>query len=148
MARFVATFDSALPPQDAFAYLADVERFVEWDPSVVRSTLVAGSAPGADASYDVEVKNGPRTMTLRYRTTVWDPPQRFVLHAETRWLQSLDEIRVEPRDGGSRVTYDASLTLKGIGRVFDPALGVVFRRIGDRAVPGLRRALHAESVAP
>jgi hypothetical protein len=147
MARFVATLDSALPTQEAFAYLADVERFVEWDPSVVRSTRVEGSAPGAGASYDVEVKNGPRTVTLRYRTTEWDPPRRMLLRAETRWLVSLDEIRVEPRAGGSRVTYDASLTLKGIGRLFDPALGVVFRRIGDRAVPGLRRGLHAEGVA-
>jgi hypothetical protein len=36
--------------------------------------------------------------------------------------------------------------LRGIARILDPALGVLFRRIGDRAVPGLRRALRAEVV--
>ena len=146
MGRYVATLHSSLPPAEAFAYLADVERFAEWDPSVVRSTRVEGSAAGPDAAYDIEVKNGPRTVILHYRTIAWEPPRRFVLRAESRLLCSLDEIRVEPRDGGSRVTYDATLTLKGIARIFDPALGLLFRRIGDRAVPGLRRGLHAETV--
>ena len=146
MARYIATLHSALPPAEAFAYLADVERFAEWDPSIVRSTRVEGSAPGPDSAYDIEVKNGPRTVTLRYRTIAWDPPRRLVLRAESRLLCSLDEIRVEPRDDGSRVTYDATLTLKGVARLLDPALGILFRRIGDRAIPGLRRALHAEVV--
>jgi hypothetical protein len=85
-------------------------------------------------------------MTLRYRTTEWDPPRRLVLSAESRLLRSVDAIRVEPREGGSLVTYDARLTLKGIARFLDPALGILFRRIADRAVPGLQRALHAELV--
>jgi hypothetical protein len=146
MARCVATMHSSLPVAQAFAYLADVERFGEWDPSIVRSTRVTGNGPGPDASYDIEVKNGPRTMTLRYETAEWEPPHRLVLRAETRLLRSVDEIRVEPHDSGSLVTYDAALTLKGIARYLDPALGILFRRIGDRAVPGLRRALHAELV--
>jgi hypothetical protein len=146
MARYVATMHSSLPAAEAFAYLADVERFGEWDPSIVRSTRVTGNRPGPGASYDIEVKNGPRTMTLRYETAEWDPPQRLILRAETRLLRSVDEIRVEPHDGGSLVTYNAQLMLKGIARILDPALGVLFRRIGDRAVPGLRRALHTEAV--
>jgi hypothetical protein len=137
---------SMLPAAEAFAYLADVERFGEWDPSVVQSTRATGSAPGPDASYDIEVKNGPRTMTLRYASAEWDPPRRLVLRAETRLLCSVDEIRVEPHNEGSLVTYDARLMLRGIARILDPALGVLFRRIGDRAVPGLRRALRAEVV--
>jgi carbon monoxide dehydrogenase subunit G len=59
-------------------------------------------------------------------------------------VRSTDEITVTPADGGSRVTYEADLRLAGpLGRVVDPVLGLVFRRIGDRAAAGLRATLGA-----
>ena len=45
----------------------------------------------------------------------------------------------------TRNIYDAQLELRGVLRVASPFAGFVFRRIGDRAAAGLRRALQAES---
>ncbi len=146
MAHYTTTLHSLMHPTDAFAYLADAEHFADWDPGVTRATRVAGNGPGLGAAYDLDVRSGPRTMTLRYETTDWDPPHRLILRAESRLLLSIDEIRVEPDAVGSRVTYDARLTLKGAAAIFDPLLALTFRRIGDRAAGGLRRALHAETV--
>ena len=45
------------------------------------------------------------------------------------------------------VTYDAELTLNGLLRIFDPVLGLGFKRIGDKAATGLIRALDGERIA-
>jgi hypothetical protein len=147
MAHYVAAVRSPLPPAQAFAKMADVERFSEWDPGVIQSTRIVGSGPGVGTAYDLTVKAGS-TSVMRYAVTEIDAPRRVVLVARTLWLTSVDEIRVEAAPGGSKVVYDATLTLNGPLRLFDPVLGLAFRRIGDRAAAGLRRFLgHAESRA-
>jgi hypothetical protein len=54
---------------------------------------------------------------------------------------SLDRITFEMTAGGTRVTYDADLALKGLLRIADPLLALAFNRVGDRALAGLRRTL-------
>ena len=67
----------------------------------------------------------------------------MVLEADERALRSTDEIRLAAVDGRTEVTYDADLRLKGpLGRFLDPLLTLAFRRVGDRAAVGLRRALN------
>jgi hypothetical protein len=59
-------------------------------------------------------------------------------------VRSTDVIEVVPEaGGGSALTYDATLGLKGGAALFTPFLGRSFRRIGDRAIVGLRAALAA-----
>ena len=78
-------------------------------------------------------------------------PPRSTLRGENATVVSLDRITVEAADGGTRITYDAELTLKGPLRVADPLLGLAFGRVGDRALGGLRATLArraAEDRAP
>ena len=113
---------------------------MEWV-SVVRG------APGLGASYDVAVRAGPRRL-VRNEVKEWDAPRRRLLVAKTASPQSVDEITVEPADGGAMVTYDARLDLRGALSVANPLLGLAFRRIGDRAAAGLRRALGGRPAGP
>jgi hypothetical protein len=147
MARYVATMKSSFSAPTAFSYLADVANFADWDPSITRVSRITSGEPRVGAAYDIDVRTGPRTTTMRYETTEFTPPRRFVIRAQTPLLLSVDEVLVEPDGTGSVVTYDAQLTLKGAARVLDPLLTLVFRRIGDRAAAGLRRELRAETVA-
>lgn len=140
MARYTTSVTTRWSPEDAFDYMADVRNFARWDPGVTRVAVVEGAAPPA---YDVEVKSGPRSMTLRYEVVASDRPQRVLLRAETGTLRSVDEIRIEPAAPGAVVVYDAELTLLGLLRFADPLLRLAFGRIGDRAAAGLRDALGA-----
>lgn len=144
MARYVTTIETRCSPEDAFAYMADVRNFARWDPGVRRVALVLGDGPGPATAYDVDVRAGSATMTLRYEVVEWDPPRRLVLRAETGTLRSVDEIRVDPSGSGATVTYDAELTLRGVARLATPWLAYAFRRIGDRAARGLRDTLETE----
>jgi carbon monoxide dehydrogenase subunit G len=140
MAHYVTTVPSRLSPAEAFAFMADIERFVEWDPGITKVEKRSGKTGETGAAYDLTIAGWSPTV-MRYEVTAVDAPRSFRMASTTRFLRSLDEIRIEADGAGSRVTYDARLELRGPLRVFDPVLARVFQRIADRAVAGLRKAL-------
>lgn len=142
MPRYTTSVRTPWAPARAFEYMADLENFDEWDPGTKRATRVVGDAPGLGTAYDLVVPIAGRDTTLRYETIEFEAPRRLTARADTGMLQSLDVITVEPAaDGGSIVTYDATLTLKGIAKLGTPLLALAFGRIGDAAAKGLRTAL-------
>ena len=146
MARYRTTVRTDMAPAEAFAFMADLRNFEDWDPGVQRATQVDGTGGGPDASFDVVVDAPGKGLALRYETTEYDAPRRVVVKAESKMFTSLDRIDVEPDGTGSFVTYDAELTLNGPLGVFDILLRPVFNRIGGRADDGLQRALDGEKV--
>ena len=132
-----------MTPQEAFAYMADLGNFVEWDPGVKAVRQVEGSGGGLDAVFDVTVVAPGPDLTLRYVTEVHDAPHNLLVVARSIVFTSIDRITVEPDGTGSLVTYDADLRLNGVLRVGDLGLRLVFGQIGDRAAAGLRRVLGA-----
>ncbi|MEI6570253.1 MAG: SRPBCC family protein [Actinomycetes bacterium] len=142
MARYLVRLRSPKSPAEAFAYMANLANFAEWDPGVTRVNQSEGEGPGLNAVYDVTIKGLPTP--LRYRTTQFDSPYSIVARAETLLLTSLDTITVEADGTGSIVTYDAKLTLNGPLGLADPILRLTFGRIGDRAAAGLIRVLDGE----
>ena len=132
-----------MAPQEAFAYMADLGNFVEWDPGVKAVKQLQGSGGGKDAVFDVTVAGlGPSPdLTLRYVTEEHDAPRNLLVVARSSVFTSIDRITVEPDGTGSVVTYDADLRLNGVLRVGDLGLRLMFGQIGDRAAAGLRRVL-------
>lgn len=146
MARYATTVESPLAPAESFAKVADLANFEKWDPGVSESVQVQGDGPAVGAAYDVTVKSFTGgSMVLTYVITEFTPGERVVALAETSNLRSYDIISVVPSDaageGGSALTYDAELELKGIFRPANLLLGFVFNRIGDAADKGLRTYL-------
>jgi len=145
MARYVTTVRTAMTPQEAFAYMADLRNFAEWDPGVKAVKQVAGSGGGPGNVFDVTVAGVGRDLTLRYVTEEYHAPRNLLVVARSAVFTSIDRITVEPDGTGSVVTYDADLRLNGVLRVGDLGLRLVFGVIGDRAATGLRRVLGAQA---
>jgi hypothetical protein len=146
MAHYVTSVATPRSAADAFAYMADIRHFAEWDPGVKRVLRVAGDGFGLGTAYDLTVQSGGTTV-MRYEVKAYDPPRRILLIARTSFLTSVDEITVTETSSGSTVTYDAKLTLNGPLGLFDPLLRLAFRRIGDRAAAGLKRVLQDKAAA-
>ena len=146
MARYTTTVRTDRTPTEAFAFMADLRNFENWDPGVQTATQVVGDGAGPDAEFDVVVDAPGRGLTLRYVTTEFDEPNRVVVRAASKMLTSLDRIDVVADGDGSRVTYDAELTLNGPLGVLDVVLKPIFDRIGGRADRGLQEALDGEKV--
>lgn len=145
MARYVTKVRTARTPQKAFAYMADLRNFTEWDPGVKAVKQVEGSGGGLDAVFDVTVAGPVGDLTLRYKTEEHDAPRNLLVVARSFIFTSIDRITVEPDGTGSVVTYDADLRLNGVLRVGDLGLRLMFGQIGDRAAAGLRRVLGAQA---
>lgn len=144
MARYVTTIESPRPTADVFAYLSDFSTTQEWDPGVAEAErldegpIVVGSRVRLVADF-----MGRKT-PLVYEVTAIDPPHAITLRGENATVVSLDTMTFEPTAaGGTRIVYDADLTLKGPLRLADPVLKLVFNRIGDKAAAGLRGAVGA-----
>ncbi len=147
MSRYVVHVRTAMPPAQAFAYMADLSNLAEWDPGVDRAEQVAGDGAGPGAAYDVSIKVPLRAMTLRYETVASDGSSTTMTAvAENAFITSRDTITVEVDSSGSIVTYDAELKLKGLLGLADPLFGLMFNQIGDRAAAGLVEALSGERV--
>ena len=142
MARYQTSIQTPMPLEQAFDFMADLRNFERWDPGVSSSQQGEGVGPGLDAVYEV-FANGTQ---LTYSIVEYDRPRRLVAEANTDRLRSYDVITIEAVGLGSVVTYDATLELKGLYRLFGPVMGLIFRRIGSQADTGLQKALDGKKV--
>ena len=136
VARYSTTIESTLSPEAAYAYMADFTHALEWDPSVTEATR------SGDAAFDLVATFGGRGVPLHYEIVGAEPPRSIVLEARKPSFTSRDTITVAPAPGGSTVHYDARLEFKGVGRVFDPLMQLLFNRTGAKAAAGMRTALN------
>jgi hypothetical protein len=141
MARYTASIETPRPPGETFAYLSDFSTTEEWDPGVVEAHRVGGGPVGEGAEFRVVAAFLGRKAALTYTIVEFEPDRAVTLRGENATVVSLDTITFDAADGGTRVTYDAGLALKGPLRIADPLLGLAFNRVGDRALEGLREAL-------
>lgn len=102
----------------------------------------SGEEPGPGTEFEVVVRFAGRELTFVYRTTVYERPRWVVLRAESSTVVSEDTITIEPAGEVCDVTYDADLRPKGLFRLSDPVLGLLFKRLGDNAKRGLERELN------
>lgn len=146
--RYTGTVTSPHPPADVWSYLADLRSLAEWDPSVKQIRLVSGEPGVSGTSYELEVGVLGRRLTLPYLTVAAKSPTTVVFTAESDGVQVRDEARIRPIiAGGSSVTWDAELRLRGARQILDPLIQLAFNRLGGRAEQGLRERLN-EPVVP
>ncbi len=142
MAYYRALIDVRRPIDEVFAYLADFSNTEKWDPGVVSAKKRGDGPVTMGTQFQVVSKFLGRALLLDYQIVQYDPPSRVVLESENDNLRSVDTITFEKITRGTRLTYDANLTLKGIRYVGDFALHLAFQWIGRRALDGLRAALN------
>ncbi len=142
MATYRTSFTSPLKAADVFGYVARFSNAAEWDPGVLEAQDLGRGVPRRGSTYRLVVSFLGRPVPLEYEIVEIDPPRRVVLRAQNGLVRSTDVIEVAPSvGGGSRLTYSATLRPRGMAALMAPVIGVMFRRIGDRAAAGLRAKL-------
>ena len=115
MPRFATTVEIARPPEEVFAYLADVSKLPEWQASLVR------------ASADGEVRVGTRIRERRtfmgrepdteLEVTVYEPPRRFDLRSRGGPVSFDIRHVLEPAEDGTRVHAEVDFKLGAMIRL-------------------------------
>ena len=141
MAHYNASVDTPRPLEEVFAYLSDFSTTAEWDPGVVEAERLTEPPIREGSEFRLLARFLGRETPLTYRVVEFDPPKAVTVRGENASVVSLDRMTFEPAGEGTLITYDAELSLKGPMKLADPLLGLAFKRVGDRALAGLRQTL-------
>lgn len=140
--RFSEQILVARPPAEAFRYVAEFENTAEWDPGIAEATEVTEGPVHVGSRYDVVALFRGKRHRFRYTVTEMLDGRRIVLAGDGDKATSVDSIVVEPGDGGgSRITYEADIHLKGLGRLAEPLLRPMLARTAAEALAGLKATL-------
>jgi hypothetical protein len=141
MPHYDTTIPSLWNVDEAFSYMSDFANARHWDPSVVSARRVDEGEVAPDSQFDLTVRFAGRDTSLRYRVTSIEPPRSVTFTSSMGTLVSTDTLTFERRAQGCEMTYSAELRFKGVAAIANPVLGLLFRRLGDRARDSLRKIL-------
>lgn len=139
--RFRKTIEVARAPSEAFAYVADFSNTAEWDPGVAEARRLTEGPTAVGSRFEVIALFRGKRHRFEYVVTELEKGRHVAVHADGERAVSHDVVTVEPSGGGSKVTYDAVSKMKGIYRLVEPVIAIVFRRMGNEALAGLKKAL-------
>jgi len=82
-----------------------------------------------------------RETQLTYEVVELETPRRIRLRGTNKTVEATDTITVEPHGAGSRVTYTADFSFKGVAKIAAPLLAPALKKLGDDAKKGMEAAL-------
>lgn len=141
--RYRNQIEVAGEPADVFAYLSDFSHTAEWDPGIAEARRITDAPTARGSRFEVITLFRGNRQRFEYVVTELVDGRRIVLHGDGEKAVSDDAITVEAAGGRTRVTYEASIRLKGALRIAEPFLGRMVRRMGDDALAGLKARLGA-----
>jgi uncharacterized protein YndB with AHSA1/START domain len=120
-------------PEDVFAYLDQLDRYVEWQESLI-GTRVDTEGPTRVGSRGVDTRKapgGPRD--IPFEVTEHDPPRKITFRGTAGSVRPAATVTVEPagNGSGSRVSLELDLQGHGFGKLVAPFA----RRQAAREVP-------------
>lgn len=140
---FTHTMDVPTPPAAVYAYVADFKNLPRWDPTVKRVEQITPGPIGSGTRYVVVLTFLGSESTMDYVTKEHRPPVRAVLTGVAANAVATDTITVEPTATGSRLTWEAEITLGWPARILDPILKLLYSRDVAKAMANLERELSA-----
>lgn len=126
------TFDVRPEPAVVVGYLKDFSNAEEWDPGTESCTRTDTGPVAVGSTWHNVSKIAGVSTELDYRLeSLTDDTIVFTGHNET--ATSTDTITVvpNPEGSGSRVTYEADIEMKGMAKLADPIMKVVFEKVGN-----------------
>jgi len=138
--RIRRTVTTRLSIEKAFDYLSDFTNTTLWDPATVVTVRVNGNGPVGVEYLNTSTFAGRQTQ-LRYVVKEYIHGHRISLRGENKTVVAVDTITFRQLDQGTEITYTADFTFKGYAKLLVPFLGPAFKKLGDGAAEGMKKAL-------
>ena len=144
-ADITETIDVDTDLETTFEYVANWSNLDEWDPTFETARQLTGGPVRQGTRFRTVMSAGPADdVEIIYEVTEHVPPKRLVMKGEADSFTTTDVITFEAIDGGTRVTYDATVDTEAPDWL--DALGTpLFKLVGKLgAARGLRDQLDDE----
>lgn len=138
--RITRTLAVDAPLSAVRAYLADFSNAEAWDPGTIRCARRGdGGEPRVGSQWDNTSRLFGITTELVYELVRLDD-DHVVLRGENERSVAEDDLRlVDLGDERTEITYQATITFKGVGKVVDPLARLLFTKVARDVVENLRR---------
>lgn len=112
-----------VPPEEAFAYVADLTRHGEWNPGLRVTAISDGSIIVGSRFQSVGHIFG-REIHDDLRVTEYQPPVRFAFFVKSGFggEELTHEFMLQPKDSGTLITRTASATVSLLLKLLAPIL--------------------------
>jgi hypothetical protein len=141
MAHYVTSMFIRRRTGDTFAFISDLSNAPTWDPQTIAAYKMSEGPIRAGTQFCLVGRLFGYPLHLPYEIGRYDAPRELIIAGETALLRYQDRITLVPDDPGTRLTYEAQLDLKGVFRLANPLLALIFQRIGDAATRGMAAAV-------
>ena len=143
-ASFTVTIDC--PPNEVFAFVADLRNLSSWYPAIAGAVLIAGQPGEVGSQFDLTTERESGTAggdVVRYTTESVAPGVSVVFVADTASAVT-DTYELTPVDGGTELRYTIDVAHRGwrapLGPLIDRAARIGLRPLGG----ALKRRLEPE----
>ena len=129
-------------PEDVFRFLADLENWPRWQSDMKSTSLAQGQRGEVGAVYRYLSKAMGMTFDSTVRLIKVDPSREVAFEGEwTGMIRPNGRYLVEPAPEGSRVTLNPRPEVRGIGRIMEPLISFMGRRLNEEHLEMLRGEL-------
>jgi carbon monoxide dehydrogenase subunit G len=135
--RYRRTIEIARPPEDVFAFVADLENLPRWQPTV-RDVRWEGELHEGSQFEEVREMLGRRARS-RLEVIALDPPREFSIRVVEGPVPLTVRHRLEPVDGGTRLMLDAEGEAGGLMRLAAPIAERAAARQASQDLERLKR---------
>ena len=145
MARgFSVTETIDRPPDEVWAYLADIENAPRWMKGI-RGVRRLGDGPvGEGARFMTSLSVAGRGAEREMRVAAWQPKERLALSSSERGVSAVYEYVCRPEAEGTRVTLNARCTATGFPwRLLHPLIAYMMKRTDGGQIRALKAAIEA-----
>ncbi len=136
------TFTVNPAPGVVIDYLKDFSHAEAWDPGTEKCTRLDAGPVQVGSRWHNESKIAGVSTELTYELTELTD-ERIVLVGTNESATSTDTITVTPHAGGSEVTYEAVIEMKGAARLAAPLVKLVFEKVGNDTEDDMVRVLNS-----
>ncbi len=136
------TFTVQPSPATVIDYLKDFSNAEDWDPGTVSCTRNDTGPVEVGSTFHNTSKIAGVETELTYELTKLTGGV-IVLEGENESATSVDTITVVASGTGSEVTYEAVIEAKGVGKLAEPLMKLVFERIGSKTEEKMTEVLNA-----
>ena len=146
MQKFTVSVFINRSQQDVFDFLSDVANFQRWMPLMQSAAWTSSGEPGVGTTGQGIMKMAGREMELLLEVTRWDVPSRlgFKIINNVFPLEAMEYVyRLEPEDGGTRLTLDGEIELVRFMRFAGGLMGKMYVKSNKNELNTAKQLLEA-----
>ena len=110
------------PPDEVFAYLADLANLPEWQPGIVSAQITSGDGLGVGTTARVVRDLMGQRIEAPMTVTAYEPPSRLAIRSEVSGVKATAELDLTPLDGGTDLGFAMEIRGSFITSFMEPMI--------------------------